>query len=57
MNLKVPSLRGRLLALIVLPLLIIVSIGTIALYYDSEKNLSKFMTNYYIPSRKLFCAT
>ena len=37
MNVKVPSLRGRLLFLIVLPLLIIVSIGTVALYYDSEK--------------------
>ena len=37
MNLKVTSLRGRLLFLIVLPLLIIVSIGTVALYYDSEK--------------------
>ena len=30
-------MRGRLLFLIVLPLLIIVSIGTVALYYDSEK--------------------
>lgn len=37
MNVKVTSLRGRLLFLIVLPLLIIVSIGTVALYYDSEK--------------------
>ena len=37
MNVKATSLRGRLLFLIVLPLLIIVSIGTVALYYDSEK--------------------
>ena len=37
MDVKVTSLRGRLLFLIVLPLLIIVSIGTVALYYDSEK--------------------
>ena len=37
MNVRVTSLRGRLLFLIVLPLLIIVSIGTVALYYDSEK--------------------
>ena len=37
MSVKVTSLRGRLLALIILPLLIIVSIGTIVLYYDSEK--------------------
>ena len=37
MDLKATSLRGRLLFLIVLPLLIIVSIGTVALYYDSEK--------------------
>jgi|TARA_B110000263_G_scaffold59323_1_gene50801 two-component system sensor histidine kinase TctE len=34
---KVFSLRSRLLALIILPLLIIVSIGTVALYYDSQK--------------------
>ena len=37
MDVKATSLRGRLLFLIVLPLLIIVSIGTVALYYDSEK--------------------
>lgn len=37
MNVRVTSLRGRLLFLIVLPLLIIVSIGIVALYYDSEK--------------------
>ena len=34
---KVFSLRSRLLALIILPLLIIVSIGTVALYYDAQK--------------------
>ncbi|HIL43401.1 MAG TPA: sensor histidine kinase [Gammaproteobacteria bacterium] len=37
MNVKVFSLRSRLLVLIISPLLVIVSIGMVALYYDSEK--------------------
>lgn len=42
---KVLSLRSRLLFLIILPLLIIVSIGTVALYYDSQKKSQEIFDN------------
>ena len=42
---KVFSLRSRLLFLIILPLLIIVSIGTVALYYDSQKKSQEIFDN------------
>ena len=42
---KVLSLRSRLLFLIILPLLIIVSIGTVALYYDLQKKSQEIFDN------------
>jgi hypothetical protein len=45
---KTFSLRSRLLFVIIIPLLIIVSIGTVALYFDSQKSLKKSLTTFFI---------
>ena len=42
---KVLSLRSRLLFVIIIPLLIIVSIGTVALYFDSQKKSQEIYDN------------
>ncbi len=45
MNDKIFSLRSRLLLLIILPLTFIVSIGTVALYFDSQKKSQEIFDN------------
>ena len=45
MNDKIFSLRSRLLLLIILPLIFIVSIGTVALYFDSQKKSQEIFDN------------
>tara|TARA_B110000263_G_scaffold48221_1_gene40074 strand:- start:431 stop:934 length:504 start_codon:yes stop_codon:yes gene_type:complete len=45
MDEKVLSLRSRLLFLIILPLVFIVSVGTVALYFDSQKKSQKIYDN------------
>jgi two-component system sensor histidine kinase TctE len=42
---KIFSLRSRLLLLIILPLTFIVSIGTVALYFDSQKKSQEIFDN------------
>jgi two-component system sensor histidine kinase TctE len=42
---KTFSLRSRLLFVIIIPLLIIVSIGTVALYFDSQKKSQEIFDN------------
>ena len=42
---KIFSLRSRLLLLIILPLIFIVSIGTVALYFDSQKKSQEIFDN------------
>ena len=42
---KILSLRSRLLLLIILPLIFIVSIGTVALYFDSQKKSQEIFDN------------
>jgi len=42
---KALSLRSRLLFVIIIPLLIIVSIGTVALYFDSQKKSQEIFDN------------
>ncbi len=39
------SLRSRLLLVIIIPLLVIVSIGTVALYFDSQKKSQEIFDN------------
>ena len=39
------SLRSRLLFLIILPLVLIVSVGTVALYFDSQKKSQEIYDN------------
>ena len=45
MSAKIFSLRSRLLLLIILPLIFIVSIGTVALYFDSQKKSQEIFDN------------
>lgn len=45
MSAKIFSLRSRLLLLIILPLTFIVSIGTVALYFDSQKKSQEIFDN------------
>ena len=45
MDEKVLSLRSRLLFLIILPLVLIVSVGTVALYFDSQKKSQEIYDN------------
>ena len=42
---KTLSLRSRLLLVIIIPLLVIVSIGTVALYFDSQKKSQEIFDN------------
>jgi len=45
MDEKTLSLRSRLLFLIILPLVLIVSVGTVALYFDSQKKSQEIYDN------------
>ena len=42
---KTLSLRSRLLLVIIIPLLVIMSIGTVALYFDSQKKSQEIFDN------------